>query len=100
MNCKQGDLAVIVSASNRLMLGKFVTCIRRYDGPWRNGDVEPGWVIDQEIKVISSSGEVNVQSVITDEALRPIRNDPGQDETIAWAGLPGELEIPVQEVAA
>jgi len=30
---------------------------------------------------------------LADSVLQPIRDQPGEDETIQWTGLPGEIEI-------
>lgn len=94
MNCKPGDLAVVVNskAGND---GKLVTCIRlaRAKILNRNGAFESGpiWEVDKELASFSGSRD----RYIADRQLRPIR-DPGedaQDETLLWAGSP------VKEVA-
>lgn len=95
MNCKQGDLAMVVRSWARNE-GKIVTCIRLT--PYQEHDLRDfGYVWQVDAMLRDADG--NESRFIHDDQLRPLRNDPGQDETIAWAGLPEEIEIPVQEVA-
>lgn len=69
MNCKKGDLAIIVRGD---YCGHFVKCLRRYDGPWADGDPnEPGWTVEYQ-------GSLPPFEHIADFGLRPIR-DPGDD---------------------
>ena len=95
MNCKPGDLAVIVesSAGNE---GKIVRCIRV--SQWKallgpNGDVSgvvweieppvPGWL------------DGSPTAFALDQCLRPIR-DPGddaKDETLAWLTVPSQGQV-------
>lgn len=91
MNCKQGDLAIVVKswAGNE---GKIVRCIK-YAGvqPWQDGEDLPSWEIDIDLPGVYGPPE----NIIADEQLRPIR-DPGddaQDETLTW------LEVPNKETA-
>lgn len=87
MNCKQGDLAIVVRSSSGLNLGKIVRCLERFDGPWIGNEYFPGWRIDATL--IDKRGRT--QNVIADEALRPIRDNEERDETIAWAGKPEKV---------
>ena len=90
MNCKQGDLAVVVRSvcGNE---GKIVRCLRYVrgmelgiDGCWHECDiwetdtVMPGW-----------TGALGKS--IADSQLRPIRDQDGEDETLTWAGKPQEV---------
>jgi hypothetical protein len=89
MNCKQGDLAIIV-ASCKENLGLIVLCIRPTENLWRSRDGTiddcPGWVIDRDV-VDWMGGKDNH---IEDACLRPIRNpgDDATDETLAWKPVP------------
>lgn len=86
MNCRPGDLAVIVRATRIENLGKIVRCIRLHTDPlrdadgmrWRMAQAEPRWVIDPPIR--------NTEGVrmltAPDSALRPIRDNDGTDETL------------------
>lgn len=89
MNCKQGDLAVIVH-SNAGNEGKFVTCVRlasdeevaRAGYSVRSG--EPCWILDAELKLTNNSKE----KIGIDKWMRPIRDNDGEDETLQWAPVP------------
>jgi hypothetical protein len=89
MNCKQGDLAVIVRsrAGNE---GRFVTCLRLASkdelaraGYWLHID-KPCWILDAAINVTGGGQE----SIGLDEWMRPIRDNDGEDETLQWAPVP------------
>jgi len=93
MNCKQGDLAIVVRsvAGNE---GKIVRCVRLM-GPTRLAlpdwkMVDPiCWEIDRH--VFDCFGIQ--QKYFPDECLRPLR-DPGddaQDETLTWLDVPSEV---------
>lgn len=79
MNCKQGDLAIIVRsyAGNE---GKIIRCIRLHDSETRDldgGRVVPNgprWVMDQVLP-----GTRGRMYTIADAQLRPIRYD-AEDE--------------------
>jgi hypothetical protein len=90
LNCKQGDLAVIVRsfAGNE---GKIVTCIRlatmaerayaRFDNALLPGEA---WVID---RVVLSANGMRVP-LAYDAQLRPLRDSEGEDEVLRLVGLP------------
>jgi len=86
MNCKPGDLAVIVfsPAGNE---GKIVTCLE-YVGlfPWRQG-AKPTWRVDRHLPRDTFP---ELGNLLADMQLRPIR-DPGddaQDESLSWKKVP------------
>ena len=89
MNCKQGDLAVIVRsyAGNE---GKMVECLRLVPEQ-ENPMSEPGpvWLVNIELK--GAWGDATPH--IHDDQLRPIRDQDGQDETLTW------LDVPSKEIA-
>jgi hypothetical protein len=104
MNCKPGDLAVIVFDGEAPQnIGRFVTVIELFDRPipgW--DDVGPSWTVLPRTSLVSvgvdySTGEImNPFEAHTDECqmpdkwLRPIR-DPGDDavdETLLWLPVP------------
>ena len=78
MNCKQGDLAVVIRPpqSKPEWLGRIVKITepsKRKPGWWA---VEPGpWK----------------RAICIDANLRPIRDQPGDDETLTWAGKPEKV---------
>lgn len=93
MNCKKGDLAVIVrsEAGNE---GKFVTCIRLSDQDvWIDCSGRyyraVTWVVDR--KLVGADGISSWQ--IEDSLLRPIRDSDGTDEMLRIAGLPKRDEV-------
>jgi hypothetical protein len=87
MNCKQGDLAIVVSfATHPEHNGKIVRCVRYK--PYQSIDA---WVIDPPLE----SRFPHSSDWAADRALRPIR-DPGddaRDETLDW------LPVPTKELA-
>lgn len=86
MNCKPGDLAMIVAASrecDRPHVGKIVVIDELVDGEC--------WATDPELPSLDEGcGDMIV--VWYDWELRPLRGGDGQDETLTWAGLPNKQE--------
>ncbi len=79
MNCKPGDLAVIIRAEpGDGWLGRIVTVLHLYEGP----SLSPAWVCDQVPPGFRA---------IKDSALRPIRDNDGEDEMLRIAGKPREI---------
>ena len=99
MNCKQGDLAIVV-AGNPNNLGKPVTCLRFIPKgartPSKAVAVHDGWETDIPLHVtwtFPSGKEVKGMSNYSGDCyLRPIRDAPGEDETITWAGKPEKVQ--------
>lgn len=94
MNCKKGDIAVVVRG---IGLGKIVTCIELYDGPWINmlgQTIEKGkvfgWITDS---VFFPEIPGLLRTVKLDEMMKPIRDQPGEDETLQWAPIPEKKEL-------
>jgi hypothetical protein len=87
MNCKPGDLAVVVKshAGNE---GKIVRCVE-YTGLnfWPFIGVDHSWRIDSSLR--SYAGTYG--NDIADSQLRPIRDNDGEDETLTWAGKPESI---------
>jgi len=89
LNCKVGDLAVVINGENAGRIVKVVLPSKR-QANW--------WLVD----VIGSEGvgfdldgnraKSNIGH-IADKRLRPIRDQPGDDETLAWAGLPHDCGV-------
>lgn len=102
MNCKPGDLAVIVvpASFDQFLSGKVVQVAAdgvcdigtmrvvgdsmghawmcHFDRPWKHPDTP---------KPIAKCW-------IYDSWLRPIRNNDGEDETLTWAGKPSDIKEP------
>jgi hypothetical protein len=96
MNCKQGDLAVIVR-SDAGNAGKIVRCLRLVGNQL--------WVDLYGRRVSCATWEVDRELVgwggdrfnlISDDQLRPLR-DPGEDakdETLQWKEVPTKQKEP------
>lgn len=89
MNCKPGDLAIHVGGYMGIKspnLGKIVRCVRFV------GKI-PGWKgVRWEVEgapIIGPSGEHLTH--VNDANLRPIRDNPGEDEMLRIAGKPHEV---------
>ncbi len=100
MNCKPGDLAMVVNSTcgNE---GVIVTCLE-YIGlmNWHGRDyrpkARPTWRIDRELPAFDGC---HVGPFCKDEILRPIR-DPGDDavdESLAWTKTPTQKRQESQE---
>jgi len=96
MNCKQGDLAVVVSSACVENIGKVVRCLRlasqqeKHDAMFFTFMNEPFWVVDVNLKTmrILDKQPHGYVALARDLALRPIRDSDGQDETLTWQPVP------------
>lgn len=96
MNCKQGDLAVVVSSANCKNFGKIVRCIRiatrkeKFDAMLFAFMDEVFWVTDARLLLsfIADKSPAGFTNLAMDSALRPIRDNDGEDETLQWAPVP------------
>lgn len=108
MNCKQGDLALVIAGWDA---GKTVTCLEALPAGWVRDDLPRGyrqpilaelgplWRVDRLIEWDASDeshirkrGVSTAIHVIPDSALMPIRPEPDEDE------LPAK--VPVRAEAA
>lgn len=82
LNCKPGDLAIVVAGLN---LGLLVDVI--YENPIYGHGV---WTVipHSNVKGIFGRGKAGEKIGCDDFKLRPIRPDEGDDETLTWAGKP------------
>ena len=84
MNCQKGDIAIIIDSDFGLE-GKILTC-KKYLGILPQIDKHGNttdtayWETDYDF----GGGDKS----IADEQLRPIRDQPGEDETLTWAPVP------------
>ena len=91
-NCQQGDLSIITrsEAGNR---DKIVTCVKAI-GPMRvlhmddNFTVEFIWEVDRDLPRVDG----RMTRLIADSCLRPIRDQPGEDEVLRRIGRPSEID--------
>lgn len=85
MNCKPGDLAIVVIGKNS---GKVFTCLEYIKGdilnPEGNLDNVDIWRTDCLFEDWTGSSD----EYIEDELIRPIRDQPGEDESLTWAKVP------------
>lgn len=105
MNCKPGDLAIVVSAEiTPEMIGRIVKVVR----PVFSGETVPCLgtlpIFDEVVWLCSAEGGTIParfsdgvlrhlhERAICDRFLRPIRDTEGQDETLTWAGKPNEVK--------
>ena len=87
LNCKQGDIAVIVrsAAGNE---GKIVQCLRlemKLMACWPDGiqRLEPQWETDTPLRGCFG----RVDRFVADSRLRPLRDSDGEDEVLRLVGL-------------
>ncbi len=90
MRCRVGDLAVVteIEDAGTRFLGQILTVTRlsnNYPDAWQT-----------EPRLYAPNGRIYD---IADGCLRPIRDQPGQDETLTWKALPSPLEIIRKETA-
>jgi len=101
LNCRPNDLALIVRG--KFIVGRVVRCIRiaHHDEIRAHlvkspgtGSPRPGvyWLIDQPIPwfwgPVDDRRHFAALPFVLDANLKPLRDDPGQDETLTWKSLP------------
>lgn len=98
LRCKPGDLAVIVNAGTTCqhLIGRIVRVRKAHSLPWLARGPW-GWTY-YGARLKNRTG--SVITYLNDCALRPLRDDPGQDETLRLAGLPAPQATPVEGVPA
>ena len=91
MNCKQGDLAIIVRsfAGNE---GKIVRCLKFIPSmKWRQKNGPPLVFDSWETDFTTAGWGGDVHNKIQDRQLRPIRPTDGEDEMLRIAGKPERM---------
>lgn len=85
MNCKPGDFAIFVkSYANNY--GKIVRVTKLHiQRPFIDGTFRDAWEYEGG-PLLGIRG--NPVKFVPDEQLRPIRDNPGTDETLTWAPVP------------
>lgn len=91
MNCKPGDMAVIVGGRDfqddcKHHIGKVVRVERMVSGIVF-GELMIGWKAEPILTETTTGGEV----YWVDHHLRPIRDNDGEDEMLRIAGKPQEV---------
>jgi hypothetical protein len=92
MNCKPGDLAVIVRGT--YAVGRIVTCVRyagRRTFKQRHRLSEPAdsWQIDPPVPGWRGA----LVNHVRDADMRPIRDNVGEDEILRIAGKPQPVSV-------
>lgn len=93
MNCKQGDIAIIVrsAAGNE---GKVVTCLELIIDP---PECTPGayWVTDASLLFVytDDNSPAPPKCLSRDDCMKPLRDDPVKDETLSWEPVPTKEEV-------
>lgn len=89
MNCKQGDLAVVIRSclGNE---GAIVQCLEFVgDVNYPQDGVLPSWRVDRWLPGQIPRGVWrDLTGLVPDACLRPIRDQPGTDETLSWKTVP------------
>ena len=94
MRCKVNDLAIVVRSALGTSTGLILRCTRlspesgllNLDGSFEYG---PVWETDNYGLALCG----NTHNLWMDADLRPLRDDPGADESLRWAGLPRDMDI-------
>ena len=91
MNCKPGDLAIVIRASADSAVPKYsiVRCVEFYSGLAEiEGQAKlehiSAWLVEYRGQEQEGGYSFNVK----DENLHPIRDNDGEDETLQWAPVP------------
>lgn len=99
MNCKPGDLAVVVKATfTPEILGHIVVVVGDWNGPAvdRPNDGHC-WEVKYPdgrpiLTTFLGGGRDFFQTrPFLDSSLRPLRDNDGEDETLTWAGKPNAI---------
>ena len=88
LNCKPGDLAVIVGGYPTINMGAFVTIVEL--AQTLNGGL---WQIKSPSRPLIGPTGLLVE-LVDDYCLRPIRDTDGEDEILRIAGKPQSLPRP------
>lgn len=96
MNCKQGDLAIIVrSKKGSQQIGKIVRCVRLASGTVQsttgefinlNVDCGDWWEVDVPLMLSSKDKGYVLANYCPDYSLKPLKDGDGEDEMISIAG--------------
>jgi hypothetical protein len=96
MNCKPGDLAMIVGGVQE-NLGRLVRVIGPVDvWGWEVEALQPLTVYTSPpgaaVGILGAGGHAGV----SDHILRPLRDQDGDDQTFTWAGKPSHIDSPAE----
>lgn len=105
MNCKPGDLAIIIRDIEGWDHERYpgVTFLAKTAGRIVTvasldvGAEDPSWLLEKPFDtLVTANGVTRVGAILAvgDDEVRPIRDQPGEDETLTWAGLPNKAAQP------
>ena len=100
LNCRPGDVAVTI---NSAVNGGLIVNVLEFFGSYEHGEF---WIVESigsEFNVVRSAtcpSGLCKKTVWPDHNLRPIRDQPGADETLRWAGRPKYIEDHPASLAA
>ena len=77
MNCVKGDIAVITEGH---LAGFIVLCVEFS----KSTHGKDAWIIDRALQ--------GRYKRVTDRVLKPLRDNPGEDETLTWQPVLKQLE--------
>lgn len=89
MNCEANDLAVVFRGYPQENIGKVVRVISI------SPIDETCWDYEGELIGRNFFGFLGRANVVADDCLKPLRDKPGEDETLKWAGKPQPKTIKV-----
>lgn len=92
MNCQKGDLARVISNQETKTLGIADCIVTVIDPEAVPGG--PGWKTSPQLRCRCNPFCLREIEAIGDAVLRPIRGQPGADETLSWVDVPSSLEQP------
>jgi hypothetical protein len=89
--CKVGDVCIFTGKSSK-NTGKICTILRAATsadlGPVRPRKDSEVWVTDTKFWWYRNGIPQCANNLVEDRNIRPLRNDPGPDETLAWKEVP------------
>lgn len=102
LNCKAGDLAVVVRSQNGKKIGRLVQVIRFFGvARFKSGAIHPDcWLVTTAgspletytgVYQCARSEELGADGCFPDAYLRPIRPGAGEDECLRYAGKPAPV---------
>lgn len=92
MNCKPGDLAMIIKTQAGAQNGIVVKCLHLYTGLFYNGQHassdHPWWIIDKELSYTTKDRGMIKWAAVPDRCLMPIKPlDDEPEELLTVCGL-------------
>lgn len=99
LNCKAGDLAVRIKDDGNVFgvrAGHIVTVLELLNAPSYSAETGAEWAAGTVWLVELNGQRLSVKGNplgVPDAHLKPLRDTPGDDETLEWAPVPTTLEV-------